>query len=107
MIVVSSKKMNGIKELQQVIMSFLPEKGLAFRDDVKKKITLPEVPSIVPPKKLTLRPTATKQTNGVAKTSSKTKTRFVGKTLTKPNKTTTPGKNAAKPSSSSHRNRNQ
>nr|CAG4711377.1 unnamed protein product [Naegleria fowleri] len=56
LIVVSAKKMNGIKELQEEILSLLPDKGARFRTSKKdESIKVPQIPITTPPRPMTLK----------------------------------------------------
>ena len=59
MIVVSSKKMNGIKEIQEEILSFLPDKGAKYREIKQHFIPVPDIPLVAPPKPLTIKDRST------------------------------------------------
>ncbi|KAG2374370.1 hypothetical protein C9374_010940 [Naegleria lovaniensis] len=55
LIVVSAKKMNGIRELQEEILALLPDKGAQFRSTEKNIPKVPEVPIARPPRPMTLK----------------------------------------------------
>lgn len=55
LIVVSSRKLSGIKQLQEEIMAFLPDKGKQFKPSNSSEHKIPSVPTITPPSKMTLK----------------------------------------------------
>lgn len=101
MIVVSSKRMNGIKEIQEEILSFLPEKGAKYRQAKTQRVPLPDVPTIAPPKPLTIKDNSSPQSS-----SSSTEKRVIHRKSPSPPLKSTTKKSTTRKTNTLHSNHN-